>query len=211
MALFNEILVGRFNRAVQKLFSMKGPAALSQVSSELQMNMNFGSGVENRYLEGWDRYAIAKQQAAVAANQSGLRYRNPAGSNVIAVFEKLAIRFANGQAATQVSIQSGTTSLDLATVIGTAGAGLDSRGRPASTLILSQQASAVTVPLLAGNNPVDAYNATGFLNVEAIINEHQEIPLLPGQALQFVNDIVNTQLLVVAWWRERYLEDSERT
>jgi hypothetical protein len=54
MAKYNEILTGRYNRFIQKLFSMKGPAPAPQLSSDIAMQMSFFNGVENRYLEGWD-------------------------------------------------------------------------------------------------------------------------------------------------------------
>src|SRR5438034_3476406 len=113
MARFNEILVGRYNRFVQKLLSMKGDAPVPQLASEFQPIIPTFSGVENRYLEGWDRFSITLSQTAVAAQTNGLQFRNPAGSNVIAVFEKWAF-LSNGVGDTFVlNLLNFTASADL--------------------------------------------------------------------------------------------------
>ncbi len=67
MARYNEILVGRYNRFLQKLLSMKGPASMPQLAGELQATFPFFNGVENRNLEGWGRWATRGVQLGVAA------------------------------------------------------------------------------------------------------------------------------------------------
>src|SRR6266851_4747570 len=66
MARFNEILVGRYNRSLQKLLSMKGQAVMPQLASELQPTFSFFSGAENRYLESWERFGNRQPPAALA-------------------------------------------------------------------------------------------------------------------------------------------------
>src|SRR2546427_12501654 len=90
MARFNEINVGRYNRFLTRLFQMKGASAAPQLASEIQPSFQLFAGIENRVLENWDRFSNAFNQAATPAVFSTLRFRNPAGSNAIAVFEKLA-------------------------------------------------------------------------------------------------------------------------
>src|SRR5712664_282468 len=86
MARFNEILVGRFNRALQKLFSMKGGPPAAQLASEITTNVQFNQmGNDFRYLEGWDIFGNQIFLAASVGNTAGYRLRNPGGSNVIAV------------------------------------------------------------------------------------------------------------------------------
>src|SRR5260370_10296088 len=90
MAKFNEILSGRFNRALQKMLSMKGGPPSAQLATEIGTQFQFPLGVEFRNLESWFRYGAAPGLPAVAAANAVFRFRNPAGSNVVAVVEKLA-------------------------------------------------------------------------------------------------------------------------
>src|SRR5713226_5812707 len=106
MARFNEILVGRYNRMLQKLFSMKGAAPMPQLASELAPTINFFSGVENRSLEAWNRYGLLLSITAGAATNSLLRIRNPSTTNVIAIIEKLTVNN-NTAAALIVNVRSG--------------------------------------------------------------------------------------------------------
>jgi hypothetical protein len=85
MARFNEILVGRYNRLLQKLYSMKGPVPAPQLASEISTTFNLFNGPENRYLESWALFQRAIIFAAVAAQVNAVRLRNPAGSNVVGV------------------------------------------------------------------------------------------------------------------------------
>jgi hypothetical protein len=204
MARFNEILVGRYNRFLQKLMGMKGGPPSPQLASEITAALTLFNGVENRYLEQWDRFGINQLQAAVAAQTSRIQYRNPVGSNVIAVFEKLIV--GSNVAADQPTVNQGAATTDLATDATTSVQVLDPRGRTASTLRVSRQAA-------AGGGVGLAYLQLFFaanVQVDVIFFEDQEIPLLPGQALQIASNNVNTALIVGAIWRERFLEDSER-
>ena len=90
MARFNEILAGRFNRALQKFLSMKGGPPAAQLASEIGAMFVFNRmGADFRYLESWNRYGVTFTIGGVALNQGTFRLRNPLGSNVIAVVEKL--------------------------------------------------------------------------------------------------------------------------
>ena len=46
---------------------------------------------------------------------------------------------------------------------------------------------------------------------DVIVDDLQELPLLPGDAMQVRNNTVNQFVSGIVWWRERALEDSERT
>jgi hypothetical protein len=208
MARFNEILVGRYNRFIQKLLSMKGDASLFQFSSEMGAYLPLFSGVENRYLEGWDRFGATFSQAAVAAVTSGIRLRNPSGSNVLGVIEKIFVHNAAG-AVDQPLLQIGPAPTDLNTVTVMPGARMDSRCRPNPSLINSRSA-AVSATNLAANLLQYAVNAN-TQNFDLLIFEEQEITMLPGDAVQVISNTVNTQMSVSFFWRERFLEESERT
>lgn len=208
MARYNEILVGRYNRLIQKVLGMKGEASLFQFSTEMMAVLPMFMGVENRYLESWDRFGASFSQPGVAAVTSGIRLRNPIGSNVIAVAEKIFVHNA-AAAVDQPLLQVGPAAADLNTVTTMPGARMDSRGRPNPSLINSRSA-AVSATNLAANLLQYALNAN-TQNFDLITFEEQEIPMLPGDALQVISNTVNTQMSVSFFWRERFLEESERT
>jgi hypothetical protein len=201
MARYNEILAGRYNRMLQKVFGMKGGAVAPQLASEIAPSIVLFNGAENRYLEGWDRFGVGFGQAAVAAQSSGVRFRNPAGSNVIAVVEKLTVSESVADV-TGALFENGFIT-DLASL--DVNRRLDGRGRSAATCITSHTSnppSAVqfaTLPLQA-NVPYDF-----------VVDEDQELTVLPGDGIQVRTGQNNVLLLVTIIWRERFLEDSERT
>jgi hypothetical protein len=208
MARYNEISVGRYNRFIQKLLSMKGDASLFQFSSEMGAYLPVFSGVENRYLEAWDRFGNSSSQAGVAAVTSGIRLRNPSGSNVLAVIEKIFVHNA-AAAVDQPLLQIGAAAADLTTVTTMTGARMDSRSRPNPSLINSRS-NTVSAPNLTANLLQYALNAN-TQNFDLLIFEEQEITMLPGDAVQVISNTVNTQMSVSFFWRERFLEESERT
>jgi len=204
MAKFNEILVGRFARFVQKHFAMKGEVPMAQLSSDLQMVMEFNNGVENRNLEGWELFASGFSVAAVAASSGAVRIRNPAGSNLIAVMQ-FVTGHGDGLSNATLTFEHLVTNVDLAGIVSTAGAGIDPRGRPQPTCIVSQASPAAALTIMLEKQLVTS------TSVDFIINRNQEIPILPGKALQIRMTDVNKALGVTFTWRERFLEDSERT
>lgn len=206
MARFNEILVGRYNRCIQKLFSMKGPSSLVTVADEMMPVLQFFHGVENRYLEAWNRFGASIGVAGVAAVTSAWRMRNPAGSNVTAVVELMTIQSAVVD--TNLTLFHGTTTLDLTSVAALSLTRMDPRGNPQPIMQISSGTSQPGLPSSAAYWSAP-FGAQGFLNV--IFTQNQEITILPGDALQIQTSAVNDTLTVSVFWRERFLEDSERT
>jgi hypothetical protein len=200
MAGYNEILVGRFNRGLQKLFSIKGGPPVPTLGSEIMPIHPLASGVENRYLEGWNRFSSFFNLAAAVGFNSDARIRNPKANNVIAVLEKITVA---SNVAQNIALSLGTQVVDFAAGIISPAARLDARiGTQASSLILSQQNSAVTVP----SNQVGIANTAA---VDLILFVDQEITLLPGDGFE-LHSIPNSSLVVSFIVRERFLEDSER-
>jgi hypothetical protein len=196
----NQIQTGRFNRLVQKLFSMKGSAQLTEVGAEILPIIPIRVGVEVRVFESWERFAAAASQAAVGAQVTNFRLRNPKGSNVVAVLEKLYI--ASSIADGFVRIANGITA-DLGT--SKANLPLDNRiKRAAATLIAT-----TTNNNAAPGSVIGALSVAAGIGQDFILNEDQEITLLPGDGIDVTTTAVNTQLLVVPLWRERALEESE--
>jgi hypothetical protein len=214
MAKYNEILVGRFNRGLQKHFSMKGEPPAPQLSSDIVPSVAFFWGRENRYLESW--YTFGQRMTAPApgaGNTAAVRLRNPAGSNIVAVIERVVATNTAGVADQPIlrhGIGSGGTIPDLNSVINLGSAALDARGQTAPNCIGSQTAatnqvappSSVVIAQLA-------FGANGFC--EYIPTDIDEIPLLPGDCYDVVSNAINQQLVTSWLWRERFLEDSERT
>lgn len=200
MARFNEILVGRYNRFMQKLLSMKGAASLVTLSDELFVAFPLFNGAENRYLEAWDTWIGNSLQSASVGNVDVFRLSNPSGSNVIAVVEQLIIT----AAATDTYFISSASNAAFGTTDASASQ-LDSRGRSNPTLILSHNAQASSI---TGGLRIQNPQNTIFSLIQ---NENQEMPILPGFAIT-VSGVNANQTEQVAWqWRERFLEESERT
>lgn len=204
MARFNEILVPRYNRALQKLMGMKGEVPSPQLGSEIMPVLPIPSLREDRYLFGWSLFGFQLLQANFAAQNSAIRFRNPTGSNMIAVIEKLNI---TTDLADTVLITAQLANTDLAVVApATTFWSIDQRGVSAPTLVVSR-----------ANNNAGGINAVGFVAVAAnldrdiIVTDDQEIPILPGSIVQITSNGLNENLRVGGFWRERYLEESERT
>jgi len=212
MAIFNEILVARYSRSLQKVFGMKGPAAVRQLSGELIPTIQLHHGREALMLEGWQHFGAREFVAAVAAQDSVVRAQNPAGSNTIVVLESIRM-WVNVADFVFVEFSAGPQSnlINIPTP-----AAFDNRTSPPQTG--NNQAQLV----VSGNNNI---GAAGFVTydevsvpaapaspaVEIIQFEDQEIAMLPGSAIQFRDVNLNTQLHVSLRWRERVLEDSEKT
>ena len=210
MAIYNEILVPRFARAVQKLFGVKGTVPTKQLSGEIISILPLFFGAEGRYLEGWNLYANAWQIAAGGAgNRTGMRFRNPKTSNAIVVIQKLFVNVPSGQTP-NASLSFGSATVDLANV-DVIGRAFDARSIGGSSMSLSHQNSgalpALTAPLL---NPFWQVNTAGNQFFDVITTDIQEFPIAPGDAFQWDAGVDNTALNIYVWWRERFLEESER-
>jgi hypothetical protein len=203
MAAFNEILAGRFNRALQKLLNMKGFAPASVLAPEVMPVLQFFRGVETLQLEGWDRWMVGQSQSAVGAQTNAHRLRNPVGSNVVISIEHVSFD-------TNLADPSGTFGIkaiatDLTTpVLSGAYARIDAR---------TQRLNPTGIVSSAAGSPSafpGIFVPTGATTLLALIqNEDQEFTLLPGDAAQYTTSVVNNNSLANWIWRERALEDSE--
>jgi len=203
MAKYNEILVGRYNQALQKLFGIKGPAPAPQISGDIQINHSFFSGAENRSTEMWFRFAGLVNNGAVAGLTTAFRLRNPTNSGVIAVVESLTIWTA---AADKVDERrrGPNADVDLSSTTG---------GFPAERRIPNFSLSSLRMSLdLAGNqlgNFHAEYGTQANVMVQLIQNEDQERVIDPGEWLQLHTTVANNAFTVNAIWRERILEEGE--
>jgi len=204
----NEVRVGRFNRHLQKLLSMKGAAPASTLSKEISAHivLEDASAADQRYLQSWETFGTAQNVAAATGFNSGGELRNPAGSNLIAVVERISF---SASAAERVEFSVGAKTVSLPVLDVTVG--YDGRTRQFGA------------GLIASHNPVGSgltglgvvgfsdFNATTSPPIELIFTEDQEFALLPGFAAQIRGLTVTTGIAITWKWRERYLEDSERS
>jgi hypothetical protein len=207
MARLNEILVGRFGRSLQKVFGIKGEAPVATLAPEIMPVWTMYNGVENRYLEQWERFIMFTFQNGGAAQNAAVRFRNPAGSNVVAVIEKMMDSAVGSAAAQNEQVWLSNVNTDFTTLTVMTNTRLDLRTRPQPTCILSTQ-----VNLAAGvGSQVSAYGIVPNTNYDFIVDENQEITVLPGGSIDIRNLTVNQSVAVTWIWRERFLEEAERT
>jgi hypothetical protein len=133
-----------------------------------------------------------------------MRIRNPVGSNIVAVFEKI---FAGATNADQPKLQLQATVGDLINPFTVTPTRWDARmGQVSSALLMSDTGG-------AGPGGALQTKLQGFFPANSgydfIGTDVAELPLLPGDAIQVESNVVN-QLITICWlWRERQLEDSE--
>jgi len=202
MAIFNEILVGRYNKALQRAFGIKASAPVRQLGGEIMPTTSIFRGVEERYLESWFRWAIAVNLAAGVGNVGTIQVRNPTASNVLAVIEKVTLAstgaedFSVGYIATTTDLVTSVTAVTLDTRIQVA--------QGAALVGSSTNASTPPGPL------AQEIARGGGVSIQLMFNENQEVVITPGFAYRVQGDVANQIMIVTIQWRERYLEESER-
>lgn len=175
------------------------------VEQSVRVVLPYFTGVEDRYLEGWDRFAFAVTVAAQGAgNFAGVRFRNPAASGVVAVFEQIKFVSTGSLKDTYAVQYIRPPAADL-TLIGLTGNQIDSRGRTAATLI----ASSGTAPGAGATFFFGSVAADGVDNVFQF--DTMQAILLPNEMLQVKSGTINQAMVAAFVWRERSLEASELT
>lgn len=206
MAGYNEILAPRLNRFLQKFLSMKGgpPAASLAGDIAFQLGMRADEN-DNRATLEWYRFGDFFTQAAGTGVNSAWRFRNPSGSNRIAVLEKLSVNCSVGTGPFSFDLSRGTTNADLTTVFSPLpDERWDARLKTQTNMIRS-----------FGTNQPNLANIVAVIGVPAsdtreyITSHNQEIVVLPGDAIEVSSHQVTVDLNLTHWWRERVLEPSE--
>ena len=196
---------GRFNRWVEKFFNIKqAGASITGVEDSIRPVAPLFLGNEDRYIQGWNRFMFTATQAAVAAANSSIAIRNPAGSGIIGVLEKVNV-LAGASALCQVFLNPGGG--DLTTAIPFTTVRLDPRGLPRS--VMSASSGSGPAPPAQGTLPSFRMISPTTSNTEFIATVNQEITILPGDQVIAICELVNTQVSVAFMWRERVLESSE--
>ncbi len=202
MAIFNEILVGRWNAGLSRLFGMKGGPPAPALASEVIPYLALPTFDDNLAVFGYQRFGTAGSIAANVANASQMRLRNPLAANVIAVITHF---WANSALATTLNffINEAATP-DLASTTTTVG--FDGRG-PARAALISSQTSAVA----AGGQGAQFFTRRiNAANQEQEYLARMPIVLWPGSFFEVDTGAVNQDLVWNISWIERYLDESER-
>jgi hypothetical protein len=209
MALYNEIFAARFNRALQKTFGMKGGPPAPQLAGEVAATISHFWGIEQRYPEGWGRFAATSQQGAGGAGtRASVRIDNPKSSKIIAVIEKLMIvATAGGAQDTPFLTYSIISAGDQAGAPVLANTGLDQRGPQTPQLHITSQATAAAVLGVTIMN----FQLQPNTQFDVILLEDHELPLMPNSSYTLYSNVLNQGLAVNILWRERPQEDSEVT
>jgi hypothetical protein len=206
MAGLGELQIGRITRFFQKWSGMKGKAFPVSIGSEISPSLRIFSGVEDRAFHSWSRYMGRLSATGGAGQTAGVRFRNPVGSGMVAVLEKITI---GGTTADQAIWTIGAQNADLTTTLVQNGR-LDPRSPagPAGTSMLITSTSTNATITAASQFGVFFFGANS--QVDIITDEDQEITILPGDAVTIVDNVVALAFNVSTIWRERALEDSEK-
>lgn len=203
MAVAGEIQIGRINRFFTKWLGAKGSSPRMTIGSELTGVIPLWSGAENRFLDSWNRFAVGASATGGGVSPAALRIRNPGGSNVIAVIEKASLSSSINDV---LLLQYFTVGVDLPTPVVSTNARLDARGAANPVCTISDSTAFV-------HGGVATLAASGLANAtyDFLWTDIQEIPLLPGDAITMQVTGVTAVLIGSFMWRERALEDSERS
>lgn len=203
MARFNEILVGRHNAFVRRVFGIKAGSPAPTVSSEISVSHSIFHGRENRYIEGWYPFGCYAQQAAAVGFNSRFMLRNPASSGVIAVIEQFI--FSTSAAGTfDMQYGQGLTA-DLATLYTTRA--LDGRVKQASGCKFSSDAT-----VAAGQIGTTIQQITTSTTTSTVLpfTSDAQICLTPGDEFVIQNFTANLIMNCSMMWRERTIDEGER-
>jgi len=201
MARYNEILVGRFNRGLGKLLSIKGDSPSPQVASEIMPVFPIALGTDTDFLFGIDTFGVSIVVGAVAAQLSFTQLFNPSTSGVIAEILHISGVLAAATDVMTIAIGPGTAQGAGATV-----ARFDARTKKLQSIQITSGASAApfgsTTAFWASQGPA----GSAVVPLVPI----PRIPLLPGDALIIAEGTVNSTIRVNLIWKERVIEDSEK-
>jgi hypothetical protein len=209
MANPGDVQIGRLSRFFTKWLGTKGPSPRVAMGGEIVPVLPLWSGIENRYLESWNTFGFVIALAASAGNQNAFMLRNPVGSHVVAVIYKLKLSTTTAAAMTYIT-SFGASAASLGTSQPMANSRFDPRGSPSPAMLFSTTQAAAPADLANIIDRTQLGIAAGVLpNFDVIVTDSQEIPLLPGDAIQSRTGNANVESEFAIFWRERVLEDSE--
>ena len=202
MAVDHEIFAPRIARFLQKFSGLKG-FFRTTLGTELMPVLSMWSGVENRFLDSWNLFACARSQPPNAANVSIIEFRNPKTSGIVAVFQKILTYTVEGDV---LLLAKGTTNADRAGGAVALGGAIDARSVQFPSMVLSSDNA-------GGGALTNMFQNALAANIawDIVTDQIQEFPILPGDAIQIQTVAANKTLVASFEWRERALEDSEKS
>jgi len=205
MALFNEILAGRYNRFLQKLLQLKGRPPAPQLATEITPAFDVEDlPVELRILCGWNLWIAAFGQTVGLGLAANSQFKNPAGSGVVAVLESI---FVGSSVATQLDISTAYNNpANLTNLAG--GNRRDSRIQSAlSASVVSSQGGGAELAFTVAT----LFLPAGAATYPVLLDKAHQWPILPGTAIRLTTTASQLTTTGFFLWRERPLEDSEVT
>jgi hypothetical protein len=201
MAQLNEILVGRFNRGLQKLFGIKGHTPVASLAPEIMPVSSVFSGQETRYLDGWNRYSGSIAIAAQAAATVGLQVHIPVGvTTLLVVIEKISIETA---AAQEIDLSQSLAIGSLGTAQGASGMDTRQKAPPASpSAVLSSSILSPTPGNMIERLFPPALQTFSLVDPGIILAN-------VSSGVRLTTTLVNTAVNFTFQWRERVLEEVE--
>jgi len=195
----SKIETGRYSERLRRALGMKG---IEIVSGELSPEISpvfvlEDNSIEWKFLQAVRVCGSATLQSGTAGNESLIRWLNPAGSGIMAVFSHFDI---NTNALVSFNLGYGTAIVALPTLGATAV--FDHRWATATspTSVRVSQTSAGTTISLSSSVFVSRTAA------DAVYHWDGELVLLPGESLEFGSPgSLSLSLRVNARWTERQL------
>jgi hypothetical protein len=202
MAKYNEILVGRYNRYLQRLLSMKGDPPAPQLAGEIAPQFEIEQiAAELRFLMQFDRYIGGPNSIATGGVTSSTQIDNPASSGVIAVIEKWQI---STDVATRVDLSVSYAAITAETNV-FAMVRVDGRTKNTNCPIrISSGTGFTSLPTGVGGFYLPANS-----EIELVQDQNQELVISPGQSWRIVTTAVLVNLYTVMIVRVRALEEGE--
>src|SRR5437879_1103854 len=205
MAIYNEILAGRFARGIQKIFSMKGGVPTRQLSGEVMATFQIdkSTALENRSIHSVRSFAYPARVTGGVAQLAAVRFRNPTGSNVVAILEKFLI--------------TGTTTDTIRATRGATGTGDLTTNDSANQCIRDLRLGPVSGAIITSFRTNYVQQAVRWIEVDVAINQNydviqkpsDEFVIAPGDLVTIQSTTAAAILDVTVFWRERTLEESE--
>jgi hypothetical protein len=201
MGLPNEILVGRFNRLLNRLTAIKGGAPAPVLTPEILAVLSLEADrLEWAYLKGERLGIVRAQSAAVVAQFSGVNFQTTVG--VLAVVEALWLFAPAGGVAVTLEIRNGGGGLAANGAI-PASQSRDTRNTGALSSVLAPVSGAVPSSTIIARPTTTTQQGTGFFPIP--------FPYVMGPlaGLVVIGTTLNLALDVGVLWRERAIEESE--
>lgn len=206
---------GRWQRAIQKYFGIKGEVVASELAPEIYATIDIeNQPFENRILYGWQSYTFDDNRTGDATHPCQLGIHNPLTSNVLAVIERVQVHDVSSVAPVlQLRIIAGTDSVGGLT---TSGRGVLRDFRNGGTRNNSACFCIFATTLAAqgtvfGDFPPELFPTALGAVFQPIIRPTDQWVLAPGETHIYTSNINAENHRWIIQWRERALEPSEAT